>query len=65
MEFYIHILKNEILYSNYINYKELDMLVDRKVLKQFINTLVEKIIIKPDGTVKSIKLKNGYMSTFS
>ena len=59
------ILKNEILNSEYINYKELDMLVDRKVLKQFVNSLVEKIIINHDGTVKSIKLKNGYMSTFS
>lgn len=59
------ILKNEILNSDYINYKELDMLVDRKVLKQFVNTLVEKIILNEDGTVKSIKLKNGYMSIFS
>lgn len=58
------ILKNEILNSDYINYKELDMLVDRKLLKEFINTLIEKIKINPKGLVKSITFKNGLTHTF-
>lgn len=59
------ILKRNILNSDYINYKELDMLLDRKVLKEFVNSTVEKITIKTDGTIKSIKFKNGYVSMFS
>ena len=58
------ILKNEMLNSDYINYKELDMLIDRKILKEFVNTLVEKITINHEGFVKSIKFKNGLIHTF-
>lgn len=59
------ILKNEILYSDYINYKELDMLLDRKLLKEFINNIIEKIVINHEnGTVKSILFKNGLTHIF-
>ena len=58
-------LKNVFLESEHIDYKELDMTVDRTLIKELINSLIEKITIKKDGKVASITFKNGVNHVFT
>lgn len=59
------VLKNEILNKDHIDYKNLDMTIDRDIIKKFINDIIEKITIKKDGRVASITFKNGITHNFT
>ncbi|WP_195251815.1 recombinase family protein [Romboutsia sp. 1001713B170207_170306_H8] len=59
------LLKNELLNKDHIDYKNLDMTIDRDIIKKFINDIVEKITIKKDGRVASISFKNGITHNFT
>lgn len=59
------VLKNEILNKEHIDYKNLDMTIDRDIIKKFINDIIEKITIKKDGRVASITFKNGITHNFT
>lgn len=58
------VLKNELLNKDHIDYKNLDMTIERDTIKKFINGIVEKITIKKDGRVASITFKNGLTHNF-
>ncbi|WMJ81930.1 recombinase family protein [Clostridium sp. MB40-C1] len=56
-------LSKELLNTEFINYKELIMGIGRETLKEFINTVIDKIMIK-DKKILNIKFNNGFESKF-
>lgn len=46
-----------------INYKKLIMNTDKQLVKDFINTVIDKIYID-EGRVSAIKFKNGIVHEF-
>ncbi|MFV3013612.1 recombinase family protein [Clostridium botulinum] len=56
-------LSKELLNIHDINYKELVLTVGRERLKDFVKTIIDKIIIK-DKKILSVKFKNGLVIKF-
>ena len=48
---------------NYINYKRLATSIDKEVLKSFVNSVIDSIIIS-NGSIETITFKNGLSHTF-
>ena len=57
------ILKLELNSGKTINYKELILRVGKDALKEFVNTIINKIVIK-DKKITSIEFKNGHITRF-
>ena len=57
-------LGKEFSNKNHIDYKKLDMTINRDTIKKFINDIIEKITIKKDGRIASITFKNGITHKF-
>ncbi|EPS56390.1 TPA: recombinase family protein [Clostridium botulinum] len=56
-------LSKELLNTQYINYKKLVLTVGRERLKDFVKTIIDKIIIK-DKKILNVKFKNGLVIKF-
>lgn len=57
------VLNNEFMNKKNINYKKLIMNTDKQLVKDFINTVIDKIYID-EGRVSAIKFKNGIVHEF-
>lgn len=56
-------LSKELLSAEYIDYKTLLLNVGREQLKDFVNTIIDKVLVK-DKQVLNIKFKNGLEAKF-
>ncbi len=56
-------LSKELLNMHDINYKKLVLAVGRERLKDFVKTIIDKIIIK-DKKILNVKFKNGLVIKF-
>ncbi|WP_097025393.1 recombinase family protein [Clostridium peptidivorans] len=56
-------LSKELLNAEYIDYKTLLLNVGREQLKDFVNTIIDKVLIK-DKQILNIKFKNGLETKF-
>lgn len=57
------LIAHQIASGEHINYRELACAVDAKVLKDFANSVIERIVLL-DGRVASIEFKNGLVHEF-
>ena len=57
------LIAHQIASGEHINYRELSCAVDAKVLKDFVNSVIERIVLL-DGRVASIEFKNGLVHEF-
>ena len=57
------IIAQKLTDRNYISYQRLAMTVDNEVLKEFVTSILDSIIVK-DGRVKTIVFRNGLSHTF-
>lgn len=57
------LIAHQIASGEHINYRELACAVDAKVLKDFVNSVIERIVLL-DGRVASIEFKNGLVHEF-
>lgn len=56
-------INNELIHKRSINFKSMAMTIDKNIIKDFINTVIEKIEVK-DGRVYAIHFKNGLVNNF-
>lgn len=56
-------INNELMNKKFINFKTMVMTIDKQLIKDFINTVIDKIEIK-DGKVSAIHFKNGLINNF-
>jgi len=59
----IFIMTNQLQDKRYIDFEKLIRNIDPKIIKDFINSVVQKIVIK-DGKVMAIRFKNGLEHKF-
>ncbi len=57
------IISQKLTNRNYINYKRLALSVDANVLRNFITSIIDNIIVT-DGMVQRITFKNGLSHSF-
>lgn len=57
------IIAQKLTDRNYISYQRLAMTVDNEVLKDFVSSILDSIIVK-DGRVKTVVFRNGLSHTF-
>jgi len=57
------LLTTKLLEHDFIVYKDLDISTDKQLIKDFVNSIIEKIIIE-NGAVKAIYFKNGMVHEF-
>ncbi len=56
-------INNELMNKKFINFKTMVMTMDKQLIKDFINTIIDKIEIK-NGKVATIHFKNGIINNF-
>ncbi len=56
-------INNELINKKFINFKTMVMTMDKQLIKDFINTIIDKIEIK-NGKVSTIYFKNGIINNF-
>ncbi|NFO10962.1 recombinase family protein [Clostridium botulinum] len=56
-------INNELMNKKFINFKTMVMTMDKQLIKDFINTIIDKIEIK-NGKVSTIHFKNGIINNF-
>ncbi|MBN1077745.1 recombinase family protein [Clostridium botulinum] len=56
-------INNELMNKKFINFKTMVMTMDKQLIKDFINTIIDKIEIK-NGKVSTIYFKNGIINNF-
>ncbi len=56
-------INNELMNKKFINFKTKVMTMDKQLIKDFINTIIDKIEIK-NGKVATIHFKNGIINNF-
>ena len=57
------LLSTKLLEHDFIVYKDLDISTDKQLIKDFVNSIIENILIA-DGKVKAIYFKNGLVHEF-
>jgi DNA invertase Pin-like site-specific DNA recombinase len=56
-------ISNELINKKSINYKKIVMTIDKELVKDFMNTVVDKVVVD-DGKVSAICFKNGLTHKF-
>lgn len=57
------IMSQQLLTKRYVNFETLIRKIDAKIIKEFVNTIIKKIVIL-DGKIISILFKNGIEHKF-